>query len=276
MTVRDVGLWIAQRAPFVERWLRSVYNSFPGSVHDTPASRAQAYFRGRNNVQFVQIGAYDGIAGDPIRPLILKNLSWSGVLVEPQRHAFESLERNYSGQRARLHFINGSVSDKQGGTEKLFFVPEHEILAHGLPEWSREVASSDPSHIQKHFPGVQLISENVRAYRFDELADLLPESRVDVVVMDVEGAEKRLIESIDFERHSIRFLIFEHKHMGNNDFYSVSEFLRKRKMELKQFGRDTVAWRREDFQSISKQVGQDCTAIRAKAEARHSALVFHL
>jgi FkbM family methyltransferase len=194
-------------------------------------------------VQFVQIGAYDGLAGDPLRPLIMKNPSWSGLLIEPQRHAFESLEKNYFGERSRLQFINGLVSEKQG-REELFSIPEHEILARGLPEWSHEVASTDASHIRRHFPGVQLISESVRAYSFDELANLLPASRVDMVVMDVEGAEKRIIDSIDFETHPITFLIFEHKHMSNSDFHSVSDLLRRLKFDLKSFGRDTIAWRK--------------------------------
>lgn len=242
MTLRDMGVGLAKRAPLVERWMRSIYCSLPGYLHDTPTSRARAHFRGRNDIQFVQIGAYDGLAGDPIRPLLLENPLWLGVLVEPQRPAFESLVKNYSEHRAQLQFINGLVSDKKGRSEELFSIPEHEILAYGLPEWSRELASTDPSHIQKHFPGVQMISESPRAYSFGELADLLPESRVHMVAIDVEGAEKRLIESIDFERHSTEFLIFEHKHMGNSDYHSLSDLLRRSKFDLKQFGRDTIAW----------------------------------
>jgi FkbM family methyltransferase len=173
----------------------------------------------------------------------MKNPSWSGLLIEPQRHAFESLKKNYFGESARLQFINGLLSDKQG-QEELFFIPEREIAKCGLHDWANEVASTDASHLWKHFPGVLLKSELVMAYTFDQLAKLLPTSRVDLVVMDVEGAEKRLIDSIDFEVHSVSFLIFEHKHMGNRDFMAVSDLLKSMNFELKSFGRDTIAWRR--------------------------------
>jgi len=243
MTFRDIGKRLSRNAPIAENWLRSLYNSLPEYFHDTPAARAQSYFRNEDNVQFIQIGAYDGVAGDPIRPLVISNSSWSGVLVEPQRTAFSLLEKNYSEQRSRLTFINGLMTAHQNGSEELFYIHEDEIRKRALPEWARELASFDPSQIHKTFPNVSVASEDFPAYTFEQLASFLPSSRVDLIVMDVEGAEGRLIPSIDFEKHRVKFLIFEHKHLNNDDLGAVFEHLRTQSMSLKQFGRDTIAWR---------------------------------
>ena len=46
---------------------------------------------------------------------------------------------------------------------------------------------------------------------------------VDVVVMDVEGHERRIIEDIDFANLSGRALLFEHKHMIATDHRVVDQ-----------------------------------------------------
>ena len=51
--------------------------------------------RGRR-LSFVQIGANDGVTGDPIRRFILE-FGWSGVLVEPQLEIFEAAAEELSG-----------------------------------------------------------------------------------------------------------------------------------------------------------------------------------
>src|SRR6266700_5808911 len=82
------------------------------SRHYDPTRVIDAVLRG-GPVFFVQIGANDGMHGDPLRSLILKHASWGGILVEPVPYAFERLKKNYAG-RSNLHFENVAVSDCAG------------------------------------------------------------------------------------------------------------------------------------------------------------------
>src|SRR5262245_40043917 len=138
MTIRDVGIAVVRTAPWLEPAVRWLYGRLPEVLHDTPTSRLRAHFAFEDRVTFVQIGAYDGIAGDPIRPIVLQKDSWWGVLVEPQSDTFNRLRENYVGQSSRLQFLNVAVSDTSG--EKiLFYISEEERKKLGISEWASEI-----------------------------------------------------------------------------------------------------------------------------------------
>jgi FkbM family methyltransferase len=242
MTIRDVGLAVVRTAPWLERIGRRIYARLPEFLHDTPTSRLRAHFASQDRVTFVQIGAYDGVAGDPIRSLVLENEGWSGVMVEPQPHAFNRLCRNYLAQASRLQFLNVAISDAEG-EKTLFAIPETEQKRLGLSDWSGEVASFNAEHLRYHFPHARLASYRVKTMTFAEAAELLPGGRVDVVIIDTEGHEPTIIESIDLERHAVKFIIYEHKHLSRSGCSAVENKLRKHGFALKAFGSDTIAYR---------------------------------
>lgn len=93
-------------------------------------------------LRFIQIGANDGIRGDPIRQKVLK-YGWTGVLVEPLPPLFAELKRNYANQPG-LEFINAAV-DVSPGVRTIHF------LRPGLafPDWAQGLATFDLSRLQK-------------------------------------------------------------------------------------------------------------------------------
>src|SRR5262249_30577305 len=149
-------------------------------------------------VTFVQIGAYDGIAGDPIRPLLRMKPAWMGVLLEPQSDVFARLKNNYANDASRLQFINAAVSDKRGKS-LLYYLPEQEVERLHLPNWSKETASFDREHLRRHFPEARVAERPVDVITFADAAARLSKGRVDLVVIDVEGHESAIIPSIDFD-----------------------------------------------------------------------------
>jgi FkbM family methyltransferase len=163
-------------------------------------------------------------------------------LVEPQPDAFARLRQNYVNQTSRLQFLNVAVSDN-AGEKALFFIPEMERKRLSLPDWAAEVASFDAEHLRKHFPQATLLTSFVRTIAFAEAADRLPGGFVDLIVIDVEGHERAIIDSIDLERHRVKFLIYEHKHLSEVDRFVVESGLRRHGFSIKSFGRDTIAWR---------------------------------
>jgi FkbM family methyltransferase len=242
VSIRDIGLYIVRTIPLAEGVARKVYSWLPASLQDTPTARAQAFFAREHNVSLMQIGAYDGIAGDPVRPLLLKNCGWIGALVEPQPDAFNRLQHNYSRELFRIQLVNAAISDVSG-ERSLYSVEKDDTGQFGLPDWSAEVASFDPEQVRKHFPSAIIKEQKVKTITFGDVASLLPGCRVDLVVLDVEGYERRIIETVDFDRYCIRFLIYEHKHMSTADKHKVMHLLEGRGFNVKAFGRDTIAWR---------------------------------
>jgi FkbM family methyltransferase len=164
------------------------------------------------------------------------------LLIEPQPNVFERLRSNYSAQATRLQFLNAAISNTSGA-RSFFSVPETELHRLGLPDWAGEIASLEASHIKSHFPSVEIEAIEIKTITFAEAASYLPDGRVDLVVMDVEGHEGVIIENIDMDRHRVRFIIFEHKHMADTDKEHVVHILRKQGFALKEFGRDTIGYR---------------------------------
>ena len=242
MTVRDIGLAVVRMAPWAEAIGRWVYARLPEAFHDTPTSRLRGHFPVESRVTFVQIGAYDGVAGDPIRRLVVENDSWSGVMIEPQPDVFNRLQRNYAAQLSRLQFLNVAISDK-GGEKILFYISETEQKLLGLPDWTSQLASFNSEHLSKHFPHARLVRCSVKTMTFEEAANLLPAGHVDVVVIDIEGHERAIIETIDLERHRVKFIIYEHRHLSERDRSAVESRLRSHGFSLKAFGFDTIASR---------------------------------
>lgn len=243
MQIRDLGLSIVRRFPKLEMLARQTYALLPSTLHDHPAYRAMRYFGDETFITFVYIGAYDGIAGDQIRPLLGMHPTWSGVMLEPQPDAFARLKSNYASDTSRLTFVNAAISDKPGKTS-LYHVPREEIERLELPDWSRELASFEREHLLRFFPEARLAEQSVDVITFADAAARMPEGRTDLVVMDVEGHESSIIPSIDFDRHRVRYMIYEHSHLSKSDRQTITGLLRSHGFKLKSYGRDTVAWRR--------------------------------
>lgn len=251
MTLRDAGLAVVRAFPIAERLGRALYRRLPATLHDTPTSRAALFFRTEPMVTFVQIGAFDGLAGDPLRPLVHRYPGWRGVLVEPQPDVFARLTDNYAFAGARLRFVEAAI-DCVAATRDLYRIPMEEIGRLGLPDWAAELASFDRAHVQRRFPEARTVPHPVKTLTFADVAALLPQAQVDFIVLDVEGYEHAILKTIDFDRHQVRFLIFEHKHMDADVRARVGSLLADAGFQFKAFGRDTIAWR----VGVSKTKGQ--------------------
>lgn len=242
LTIRDIGVYLSSLIPFMRAPAKWVYSRLPPSLHDTPTSWLEARFGKEPRITLIQAGAFDGIAGDPIRPLILAHPEWRGALAEPIVGAFAHLRNNYASVAERLTFFNCAVSDRLG-TIPMYEIGESEIARLHLPAWSREIASCNASHIRKHFPSALLSSHSVPTMRICDIAQACGFEHVDLLVMDVEGHERRIIDDIEFGSLGVRAMIFEHKHLTEEDEKAVLDRLRGFGFMIKRYGRDTVAYR---------------------------------
>ena len=242
MTLRDAGIAIVRAAPWLDTLARGVYQHVPQAFHDNPTTRLKSLFAAADKIVFLQIGAFDGVSGDPIAPLIRADPRWSGILVEPQPEVFERLVRNCRGFEDRLKPVRCAISNTSGEAT-IYSVSAEEMKRRGFDAWAGEVASFDRQHVLKHFSEVSVTETQVAVLTVDALAEQNGLTEIDVIVMDVEGHERPIIDSIDWDRWRVRACVYEHKHLGPEDAQHLRQLLQSQGFLLKEFGRDTVAHR---------------------------------
>jgi FkbM family methyltransferase len=167
---------------------------------------------GRERVGFVQIGAFDGDANDPLHDPIVR-LGWRGVLVEPQPEAFARLQRTYAGIDG-LVFLNAAIAAERG-IRPFYFIAGSEP---GDPWWRGQIASFDREHLMKHIRddrrlADQVTSRDVETLTLSDVFARAPEP-VDVLQIDAEGHDAQIVSSLDLTTHQPEVIRFEHKHLS--------------------------------------------------------------
>lgn len=137
------------------------------------------------------------------------------VLVEPQRECNARLSECYEGYN---HFIeNCVITPEERGGEVTFFTSK----CHWLSSLSRE-------HVLKHererekYGGLDVVEVRVPCLTLNALLAKHDLTELDVLFIDAEGCDDRLIRSLDFDRFRVDRIYYEHAHI---DREALREFL---------------------------------------------------
>lgn len=154
---------------------------------------------------FLQIGAYDGVAVDDLRPVI-ENMDVRGILVEPQPEAFARLEELYHDDK-RLTLVNAAI-DRVPGRRTLY------TTKNGISQ----VASFDRNHLLKHSVlSSDIISHDVPCVTISDVLEQAGVHSIDLLQIDAEGYDYEIIETIDFDLITPAILRFEFSHLCPRD-----------------------------------------------------------
>jgi FkbM family methyltransferase len=187
---------------------------------------------------FVQIGAFDGVSGDPLFPWV-KQGKLAGCLIEPQADAFERLQANYAGVDG-VAFKRAAIGP-QAGNSTLFRIRPGSIG----PEWLFQLASFDRSILLRHAPFVpgleqMIITETVPTITVEQLLAELP-ARPNVLVIDTEGYDFELIKLWNVPRRKPEIILYEHKHLTTADQAACRQHLIENGYRVHPLDQDTVA-----------------------------------
>lgn len=190
----------------------------------------------------LQIGANDGISNDPVREFFIKNRSWRGFLIEPIPHLFKKLKANYRGYK-NISFYQCAVSD-QTGNAVIYSFKKSELFK--LPFYADQIASFDKYHLLRHFPkltNADLLIEEliVPAYTINDFIRKNRISVLDVLIIDVEGYEKKLLEDFPFHLLQPDIIIFETLHMFEAERLTIFDLLKGNGYSLQTNVFDTIA-----------------------------------
>jgi len=186
-------------------------------------------------VFFIQIGAFDGVTNDPLNEYI-RSHTWRGVLVEPQAGPFLRLKENYRGHD-QLVFVNAAIGDYDGMV-KFYVVQE----ADNLPPWNQQIASLKKDNVLKHREGlpeygvpvgIDDLDERTQAVQvesltFATLVERYGVDRLDLLQVDAEGYDARILAQVDFDRFRPAIVRYEHMHLSQEEQEATQRLLRER------------------------------------------------
>mgnify|MGYP001175485734 CR=1 FL=1 len=191
---------------------------------------------------FIQIGANDGISGDPIHKFIIK-YNWSGILVEPVIGLFSRLKENYAGQN-NLIFENLAISETE---ETKLFYRIKESNDPGNPSWYDQIGSFLPEVVLKHEHQIpnfknRLITDIVPCLSYHGLLCKHGVKKVDLLHIDTEGYDYQIIKMIDIKDVRPDLILFEYKHLNKTDLVACEALLKSRGYKLLKTQSDILAF----------------------------------
>ncbi|NOT00377.1 MAG: FkbM family methyltransferase [Phycisphaerales bacterium] len=183
-------------------------------------------FRGRTDGYFIEVGAYDGVTlSNTYR---LESLGWHGILVEPIPALCEKAARS----RTRARVYHGACSRRDHRGTARFTVTQ------GVPVLS--FLKNDPEHTERCLrEGATLVEIDVPVCPLDDI--IRHERRnphlgvgpwtpdvgwsIDLVSIDVEGAELDVLDGFSLDRFKPKVLVLENERAGGS---AIEPYLNQR------------------------------------------------
>ena len=165
-----------------------------------------------SNFGLVVIGAHSGIW---LTSLLEKYKEQSILLVEPVPHNIQELKENISKYKD-IKIETSAVSSKNE-VQKFYFVKPESIKKLGK-HWASGIGSFDKQHILNHknkrfkVENSDIEEIEIQYLTFTDLVNKYSITSIEMLQIDVEGAEYQILNSIDFTKILIQKIIFEYKH----------------------------------------------------------------
>ncbi|OYX15704.1 MAG: hypothetical protein B7Z16_12950 [Algoriphagus sp. 32-45-6] len=203
-------------------------------------------FAHAKEVRFIQVGAHDGTHNDPIS-LFRNRPNWSGLLLEPNPRVYARLVKTLAKSSPSCQALNVAISE-EGGVMSFYLVRNPELCRGG--HFSDQVSSFDRSHVEKMVGkfGYSQSESNywieetkVDTITFANLLDRLPNKHLDLLFIDAEGADFRLLKTFPFAHFRPRMLVFEFAHLTTDEIREIMPFLSENGYSFVAIGEDIVA-----------------------------------
>jgi FkbM family methyltransferase len=182
-------------------------------------------FKNKTNGFFVEVGALDGFGASNTWFFEMER-NWSGLLIEPNPIEFE---KRHQHPRPKSVFENCAISDIEKDINFLSIEGPCNVLS-GIIEFY------NPQHLDrinrelemyKNYPqGHDLFSRKeeipMKAARLETLFDKHRINKIDLLSIDVEGAELQVLNSINFDKVEIDVFLIENNYGLNKEIEFLS------------------------------------------------------
>jgi FkbM family methyltransferase len=175
------------------------------------------FFKDRRSGFFVDVGA-NHYRKSSNTFFLEERLGWSGIAVDPQ----ESFKADYVKYRPRTRFVPAFVSDASNATASLFMVDDNPSVASGNRDFS-----------QMYGKGIREVA--VPTITLTELLTQFQVAQIDLLSVDVELSEPRVLAGFDIERFRPALVCIEAhdavrqqilNYFANHHYVAVGAYLR--------------------------------------------------
>ena len=191
----------------------------------------------------IQIGANDGKSDDFLRSSI--NIDTNLLLVEPIKHAFDQLQKNYSSYK-NVKFINKAIDVKTGKKNIFSVKPKHYDFYEKKYKskdvsWLTVLASFHKEHLEYHgIKSNHIQSTEIDCINFKELIKQYDFQKLDLLVVDTEGHDDVLITNF-IQNNDIRpIIILEWIHIKKNKAKELIELLKSNNYKFLKLNKDLI------------------------------------
>ena len=178
----------------------------------------------------VVIGAHSGIH---IKDLISEYANSKILLVEPVPYNYQILENDYKNNEKI--FISRNAIFDEAKKDNFYHVKKESIKKLGK-HWASQIGSFDKNHILNHknkrfdIKDDDIQITEVEFITFQDLVKKYSINSINKLQIDVEGAEYKIMNSIDYNKIKIENIFFESKHFDGT--FTEGEKLKEIKDKL--------------------------------------------
>jgi len=193
----------------------------------------------------VVLGAHLGVH---IKKEIEQTLPKKVLLVEPVPHNVEAINNNLKDFKD-IFIEQVAISDKK--EKKDFFFVKRSSIPKLKKHWSSGIGSFNKSHILDHrskrfqIEDIDIDKISMQSITLQDLIEKYSITKIDKLLIDVEGSEYAILKNIDFNKINIKKIIFEYKHF---DGYKTTG--KKLEEILKKFNQNNYSVSKIDEENI--------------------------
>ncbi len=179
----------------------------------------------------LQIGAMDGVFFDLLNQHLTQG-GWRGILIEPLPDMFAALQRTYANQ-CGLDLVNCAIADYDGMID-LHRIDPKAVEENGLP---KGLLGMTTSFSDRGFTARADFADKLAAHtltikapcrRLQGVLDERNVDKIDIVVIDTEGADWQIAKQIDFAHYKPRVFCMEFSHLPGEEIAQSCHFLSQR------------------------------------------------
>ena len=203
-----------------------------------------------SNYGLVSIGSHTGYW---LLNELNKYTDTKNILIEPVKYNLIELKE-------RIKNFKNIIIEESAISNKDEIVPFYFIKKNSIDKlkkhWASGIGSFDKSHILSHRNKRFLVTEedidccDLNCLSFDSLIKKYEIQKIDKLMLDVEGAEYKILKSINYNNTNIRSIFFEKKHFDGS--FKEGEKLNEIKDLLTKQGYTLIEVDKENILAVRK------------------------
>ena len=193
----------------------------------------------------VVIGAHSGLY---LKDLVVEYEGRYILLVEPVPYNNEILDSVYKDD-PKIIICKNAIIDKS--KKDFFYYVKKESITKLGKHWASQIGSFDKNHILNHknkrfdIKDDDIETIQIEFITFDDLIQKYSVKSIDKLQIDVEGAEYKIMNSINFQKIEINKILFESKHFDGTfiegkKLKEIEEKLKSNGYKLQQIDKENI------------------------------------